>query len=75
MAGRFIGYNASATLDTPLLPTCIEQPEGGLSSVAFFVSWVENGPAHPGRGRSDHITIRLQFAGAKSTALSTAKRV
>jgi hypothetical protein len=35
-AGRLIGYNASATLDTPLLPTCNEQPEGGLSSVAFL---------------------------------------
>src|ERR1051326_2414765 len=28
--------NSSAILNTPLLPTCIEQPEGGLFSVAFF---------------------------------------
>ena len=32
-----IRYNTDATLGNPLLPTCIEQPEGGLSSVAFFI--------------------------------------
>jgi hypothetical protein len=30
-------FNSNATLGAPLLPTCIEQPEGGLSSVAFFI--------------------------------------
>jgi hypothetical protein len=29
-------FNSNATLGASLLPTCIEQPEGGLSNVAFF---------------------------------------
>jgi hypothetical protein len=29
-------FNSNATLGAPLLPSCIEQPEGGMSSVAFF---------------------------------------
>jgi hypothetical protein len=33
--GGAIGYNPTATLGDLLLPTCTEQPEGSLSSVAF----------------------------------------
>ena len=29
-------FDSDAALGAPLLPTCIEQPEGGLFSVAFF---------------------------------------
>ncbi len=30
-------YNESSTLGVLLLPSCMEQPEGSISSVAFFV--------------------------------------
>jgi hypothetical protein len=38
-------YNEHATLGDPLLPTCTEQPEGSLSSVASLFLAPKNAPA------------------------------